>query len=171
MNRCYRQKCNGRWKPARARHCSTCGVCRMGFDHHCAIFANCLTAPHIPTFLCLLVLTPSIVFLLCLPILHPLAIRAAAAWRIACDDPSVNGWWSWKPSWVVAGGPIGRWIGGLVLGWRHLDKLDGRGIVRCSVGALAAIGGVISTMCIVGRATRIQAPSTRLTFRRWLTQP
>ena len=36
VNRCWRGKCGGRWKPARARHCSECGVCRMGFDHHCS---------------------------------------------------------------------------------------------------------------------------------------
>jgi len=37
INRCWRGRCNGRWKPARARHCSECGVCRAGFDHHCAL--------------------------------------------------------------------------------------------------------------------------------------
>jgi len=36
VNRCWKGTCNGRWKPARARHCSECGVCRAGFDHHCA---------------------------------------------------------------------------------------------------------------------------------------
>jgi hypothetical protein len=35
VNRCWKGKCRGRWKPARARHCSDCGVCRAGFDHHC----------------------------------------------------------------------------------------------------------------------------------------
>ena len=37
VNRCWRGKCGGRWKPARARHCSECGTCRAGFDHHCAL--------------------------------------------------------------------------------------------------------------------------------------
>ena len=37
VNRCWRGKCGGRWKPARARHCSECGVCRAAFDHHCAL--------------------------------------------------------------------------------------------------------------------------------------
>jgi len=37
VNRCWRGKCGGGWKPARARHCSECGVCRAGFDHHCAL--------------------------------------------------------------------------------------------------------------------------------------
>lgn len=34
LQRCAR--CTDRWKPARTRHCSDCGVCRAGFDHHCA---------------------------------------------------------------------------------------------------------------------------------------
>lgn len=34
---CSKGRCGGRWKPARARHCSDCGVCRVGFDHHCPI--------------------------------------------------------------------------------------------------------------------------------------
>lgn len=37
VNRCWKGRCQGRWKPARTRHCSECGACRAGFDHHCAI--------------------------------------------------------------------------------------------------------------------------------------
>lgn len=160
VNRCYLQKCNGRWKPARARHCSTCGTCRMGFDHHCAVFANCLTVAHVPTFLCMVVLVPPIIFILSSPVLLPLAGRAAQAWRVACDDPSVSGWWSWGPSWIVAGGPVGRWVGGLVLGWRRLDRLDGGGIVRTSVAALVGIGGILSVICMVSHGSN-QSYSSR----------
>lgn len=32
---CRNAGCNGVWKPPRAHHCSTCGVCRLEFDHHC----------------------------------------------------------------------------------------------------------------------------------------
>lgn len=151
VNRCYRQTCNGRWKPARARHCSTCGTCRMGFDHHCAVFANCLTVAHVPCFLCMVVLVPPTIFILSSPLLIPLAKRGVQAWRAACTDPDVVGWWTWTPSWIVAGGPVGRWIGGLVLGWRQLDRLDGGGAVRASVAALVGIGGLISTICLVSR--------------------
>lgn len=35
VERCYKGRCGGRWKPARTRHCTQCGVCRAGFDHHC----------------------------------------------------------------------------------------------------------------------------------------
>ena len=37
LNSCDRSgsECFGTWKPPRTHHCSTCGVCRRGFDHHC----------------------------------------------------------------------------------------------------------------------------------------
>lgn len=41
VNRCWKGNCKGRWKPSRARHCSECGTCRAGFDHHCAFVSDC----------------------------------------------------------------------------------------------------------------------------------
>ena len=32
---CSRKNCQMRWKPPGTHHCSTCGICRLGFDHHC----------------------------------------------------------------------------------------------------------------------------------------
>ena len=32
---CSKPNCQMRWKPSGTHHCSTCGVCRLGFDHHC----------------------------------------------------------------------------------------------------------------------------------------
>lgn len=32
---CVKDSCKMRWKPPGTHHCSTCGICRIGFDHHC----------------------------------------------------------------------------------------------------------------------------------------
>ncbi|WVQ73020.1 hypothetical protein IAR50_002583 [Cryptococcus sp. DSM 104548] len=146
VERCYKGKCRGAWKPARARHCSQCGVCRMGFDHHCPFFANCLTAPYVPTFLALLLYTPPTTIILSLP-LYPIVLRrASAAYHLACVSDSIQGWWDWPWSWVVAGGPVGRWVGGVVLGWLELDRtsLDGPGVERLGVGVMVVAGMVLA---------------------------
>lgn len=41
MEFCRKGRCNGRWKPPGTHHCSTCGICRMGFDHHCPWVTTC----------------------------------------------------------------------------------------------------------------------------------
>lgn len=38
---CHNLGCNGAWKPPKAHHCSTCGVCRLEFDHHCPWVSWC----------------------------------------------------------------------------------------------------------------------------------
>ncbi|WVR07788.1 hypothetical protein IAU60_004831 [Kwoniella sp. DSM 27419] len=135
VERCYKGKCAGRWKPARARHCSQCARCRGGFDHHCPFFANCLTAAYMPTFLALLVYTPPATFLLALPLYGPIFARARQAYAVSRADASIRDyWWDWGWSWVVAGGPVGRYAGGVILGWRQLDRIDGGGISRLGVG-------------------------------------
>nr|KIR88453.1 hypothetical protein I308_01520 [Cryptococcus tetragattii IND107] len=145
VERCYKGRCGGRWKPARTRHCTQCGVCRAGFDHHCPFFANCLTAPYIPTFLAVLLYTPPTVLILSLPLLLPLFHRSIAAYTQACDSSEIIAhWWNWKWSWVVAGGPIGRYAGGIILGWRELDRQDGGGLYRLAVGLLIALGFILS---------------------------
>jgi hypothetical protein len=157
VNRCYREGCNGRWKPARTRHCSLCGTCRAGFDHHCAIFANCVTAPHIPTFLSLLLCTPPTVLTLIAPLLVTLLRRCGAAWRIAGSSEVIRQrWWDWKPSWIIAGGPMGRWVGGLVMGWKMLDREDAGGLygnVRLKIGVLVFLGVAFSALCLVSPHT------------------
>ncbi|KAK6909471.1 hypothetical protein I203_103490 [Kwoniella mangroviensis CBS 8507] len=153
--RCYRGKCGGRWKPARARHCTLCGRCRAGWDHHCVFFANCLSAPYMRTFLALLLYTPPTIFIISLPLYKSLYNRAKEAYFYSKSDDSIrHKWWDRGYSWVIAGGPIGRYAGGIVLGWRKLDKLDedGGGLVRLNIGLMVGFG-IILALITIGLAT------------------
>ncbi|KAK8853108.1 hypothetical protein IAR55_003809 [Kwoniella newhampshirensis] len=155
VDRCWKGRCGGRWKPARTRHCSQCGVCRGGFDHHCPFFANCLTAAYIPTFLSLLLYTPPSVVLLSLPLYSPMYHRALAAYTLSHTSENIRTyWWDWTPSWIIAGGPVGRFVGGLILGWRELDRSedDGGGVMRLGVGLMVGFG-LILALVTAGLAT------------------
>jgi hypothetical protein len=84
---CSRENCQMRWKPPGTHHCSTCGVCRLGFDHHCpsvskapasnpsrlqltpSQLGNCVTTGRMKAFLTLLAVTSVTVPLASLPIL------------------------------------------------------------------------------------------------------
>lgn len=178
INRCWRGKCGGRWKPARARHCSECGTCRAGFDHHCGFvghswtpitscifeetdekFANCLTVPYLPTFMCMLSLTPPTILVLSSPLLLPIGRRAVSAWSKSWSDENVRRWWyEWPLSWIIAGGPVGRYIGGTILGWKALDREDGGGSLRVEMGILIGIGLILALMTAVGASPVIHQP-------------
>jgi hypothetical protein len=161
VNRCWKGTCNGRWKPARARHCSECGVCRAGFDHHCAFvcltsevcadeqFANCLTTPYMPAFILTLLLAPIALNICCLPIYRPFARRFLEAFRLSWSDEQFAWWWNWWPSWIIAGGPLGRYGGAITLAWRELDHRDGGGLFRLSSGVLIALGLCLSAIAVV----------------------
>lgn len=164
---CEKPACAGRWKPARARHCSECGVCRAGFDHHCAFvshtlclllmpqFANCLTAPYLPTFLALMFYTPIAVPLILAPMYGPACSRAVEAWHASYSDPRALRWWSWTPGWLFPGGPLGRYAVGVGLSWLSLDGEDGgepAGIRSFGIGALALIGTILAAITFVSRS-------------------
>ena len=68
--------------------------------------------------------------------------------RLSRSNEQFEWWWNWWPSWIVAGGPLGRYGGGVVLGWRELDRKDGGGLFRLSSGVLIAVG--MGLTCIAG---------------------
>ena len=49
----------------------------------------------------------------------------------------------------MAGGPVGRFAGGIILGWRELDTQDGGGLYRLTVGLLVAFGFILSGITAV----------------------
>ncbi|WWC91584.1 uncharacterized protein L201_006530 [Kwoniella dendrophila CBS 6074] len=145
IERCYKGKCGGRWKPARSRHCSICERCRGGWDHHCPFFANCLSAPYMRSFLALLLYTVPTVFIISSPLYVPIFQRLKAAYLYSKSDQYIReNWWDWTYSWVVAGGPIGRYAGAAILGWRQLDRSDGGGIVRLNIGLMVGFGIILA---------------------------
>ncbi|KAJ7695058.1 DHHC palmitoyltransferase-domain-containing protein, partial [Mycena rosella] len=114
-------KCSGAWKPPRSHHCSTCGVCRMDFDHHCPWVGNCVTRPRMKTFLSMLFLAPVACSVSLIPVYHILTRHMSLALRISQQNAWANQvWWNWYGSWIFFGGPFGRWIFGMALGFRIL---------------------------------------------------
>lgn len=45
------EKCDMRWKPMRAHHCSECNKCIFKMDHHCPWINNCVGARNYKFFL------------------------------------------------------------------------------------------------------------------------
>jgi len=93
-----------------------------------------------PTFLLTLLLAPTALNVCCLPIYSPFGQRFGQALRLARADQQFAWWWNWWPSWIVAGGPLGRYGGAVVLAWREMDRRDGGGLFRLSSGVLIAVG-------------------------------
>ncbi|KAF8196765.1 DHHC palmitoyltransferase-domain-containing protein [Mycena galopus ATCC 62051] len=114
-------KCNGAWKPPRSHHCSTCGVCRMDLDHHCPWVGNCVTRARMKRFLTMLLLAPVTYSVSMIPVYRPLMQHMSLALNVSRHDPWANQvWWDWYGSWIFFGGPFGRWIFGMALGFRIL---------------------------------------------------
>lgn len=106
----------------------------------------------------------------------PLLKRSREAWVMACEDEGIKGkWWDWGASWIIAGGPMGRWVGGLVLGWKILDRADGggkEGEVRLQIGILVFLGLLFSAICLVSLylyETLITLPYLNLTIKHGLS--
>lgn len=60
--------------------------------------------------------------------MYPVFRHVRSALRLAFNDPWIReNWWEWKWSWIVYGGPIGRYITGIVYGHRALQRKLGHG--------------------------------------------
>ena len=44
---------------------------------------------------------------------------------------------------------MGRYVGGIIIGWRLLDRKDGGGHIRLEIGIIAAVGLVLALMTLV----------------------
>lgn len=89
---------------------------------------NCVSRSQSARFLDLLFLTPLTIMVSAIPVFKPVYKHFVAALRVALSDRSIQeNWWNWKWSWVIWGGPIGRYVRGLVLGYRVLQNEIGTG--------------------------------------------
>jgi hypothetical protein len=84
---------------------------------------NCVSLSQSKPFLRLLSLTPLAINISSIPVLYPAFKHFRAALRLAFNDPWIReNWWNWKWSWVVYGGPVGRYVAGIVYGYRALQR-------------------------------------------------
>lgn len=77
---------------------------------------------------------------------RPLYARALRAYALAPEW-----WWSTWWSWVC-GGPLGRWLGGIALGWRTLDRLDPVEDETLEIAGIYFIGQILALMTLVSRS-------------------
>ncbi|KAF8967677.1 DHHC palmitoyltransferase-domain-containing protein [Flammula alnicola] len=120
---CNKGQCNGKWKPPRTHHCSTCGVCRLEFDHHCPWVGNCVTLSKLKAFIYLLFLVPLAFSIAVFPVSKILVGHVISALNVSKQDEWANRiWWNWSGSWILCAGPFGRWIAGTILGFMILSR-------------------------------------------------
>ncbi|KAG8769007.1 hypothetical protein FRC12_005223 [Ceratobasidium sp. 428] len=135
--KCNRGSCGGRVKPPRTHHCSVCGTCRLEWDHHCPWVGSCLTFRQSKAFLVLLAITGLGVWIMALPVIHPILDGAYSMYTVSrADAKSSRLWWDWWGSYVVFGGPGGRWVLGTALGYWIAELDEPPNPQRCRFGLL-----------------------------------
>ncbi|PVG04500.1 hypothetical protein CPB86DRAFT_1022 [Serendipita vermifera] len=121
--KCQKGVCKGRWKPSRTHHCSTCGQCRLGFDHHCLWLGNCVTMETRRMFLFLTGVSSLTIFLLSSVVIRPVWGHVNEALRVSyANDYANDMWWHRWYSWVLVAGPFGRWPVGVAYGYILLAR-------------------------------------------------
>ncbi|GAA5898194.1 hypothetical protein JCM8208_000179 [Rhodotorula glutinis] len=120
-SRCFRDRCDGAWQSTRTRHCRDCGTCRPIFDHHCAFVANDVCGSTLKPFACFLAYAAALLVVALVPF-------APLQWR-ACREVVSETWWSdemrerWWGGWRGwIGGPVYRYSGALLLGYRQYQR-------------------------------------------------
>lgn len=89
-------------------------------DSWCQL-GNCVTIGRLKAFLTLLSLTSVTVPLASLPLLPILRTHVIAALATShADTWATDVWWNRWYSWILCGGPPGRWVVGTLLGFRML---------------------------------------------------
>ncbi|GAA5925093.1 hypothetical protein JCM3775_006363 [Rhodotorula graminis] len=127
--RCFRDGCDGAWQSTRTRHCRDCGTCRPIFDHHCAFVANDVCGSTLKPFACFLAYAAALLVIALVPF-------APLQWK-ACREVVSETWWSdemrerWWSGWRGwVGGPVYRYAGALLLGYRQYQlSVDDRPLV------------------------------------------
>ncbi|KAG6850796.1 hypothetical protein H0H93_008834 [Arthromyces matolae] len=88
---------------------------------------NCVTITRMKLFLFLLCATPLAVTVSLIPVARTLIGHVSLALQTSRNDPrTVAKWWDWYGSWIFFGGPFGRWLWGIALGFRILKSRHGR---------------------------------------------
>lgn len=157
LAKCNRDRCGGRVKPPRTHHCSVCQTCRMEWDHHCPWIGNCLTIRQSKAFLMLLVTTAFGVCVMVTPVIRPIFDGAQAMYAISRANPRCKRlWWDWWGSYVVFGGPGGRWVLGTALGYLVTEDETPSNPRHCRYGTpfmkptLSATLTVVAALCLAG---------------------
>ncbi|GAA5981181.1 hypothetical protein JCM10908_004010 [Rhodotorula pacifica] len=160
--RCYRDRCDGAWQTIRTRHCRDCGTCRPLFDHHCAFMDNCIDAETHKAFFCFVAYATVVLGLGLLPLAPPqwAALRRVvrSTWH---TETMAQSWWHRWYSW--AGGPVWRYAGAVLLGYRQYQQATGlesiTGQTNETVNMLPAVARPrslsdprLSTLAITGSA-------------------